>query len=95
MLPPHIDVDKEDDKEAQVSSAETMNQEDRPVEVRVSQGGRAEANRGGGVQAYRRRMYAPGTPQRPARCSLSPTPKGFVRNHGLNYILFRIPTTNR
>jgi hypothetical protein len=40
-------------------------------------------------------MYAPGTPQRPARRSLSPTPDGFVRNQGQNYVPLRIPTTNR
>jgi hypothetical protein len=39
-------------------------------------------------------MYAPGTPQRPAHRALSPTPDGFVQNEGLNYVLFRIPTTN-
>jgi hypothetical protein len=94
MLPPRIDVDKEDDEEAQVSSTETANQEDWLVEVRVGQGGGAETNRGGGVQAYHRRMYAPGTPQCLARRSLSPTPKGFIRNRRLNYIPFRIPTAN-
>jgi hypothetical protein len=39
-------------------------------------------------------MYATGTLQRLACHSLSPTPKGFVRNRRLNYIPFRIPTTN-
>jgi hypothetical protein len=39
-------------------------------------------------------MYAPGTPQRATRRSLSPTPDGFVHNHGQNYIPLRIPTTN-
>jgi hypothetical protein len=39
-------------------------------------------------------MYAPGTPQRAARRSLSPTPDGFVRNHGQNYIPLRIPVTS-
>jgi hypothetical protein len=54
----------------------------------------AEANDGGGVQAHRRRMYAPGTPQRATRRSLSPTPDGFIRNHGQNYVPLWIPTTN-
>src|SRR5580693_1213362 len=39
-------------------------------------------------------MYAPGTLQRTAHRTLSPTPNGFVRNQGLNYVPFRIPTTN-
>jgi hypothetical protein len=39
-------------------------------------------------------MYAPGTPQRATRHSLSPTPDGFVHNRGQNYVPFRIPTTN-
>jgi hypothetical protein len=95
MLPPCIDVDEEDNEEAQVSSAETANEENQPVEVRIGRGGGAEADVGRGVQAHRRRMYAPGTPQRPVRRSLSPTPEGFVHNRGLNYIPFHIPTTNR
>jgi hypothetical protein len=53
-----------------------------------------ETDNGGGVQAHHRRMYAPGTLQRPARRSLSPTPDGFVRNRGQNYVPLRIPTTN-
>jgi hypothetical protein len=94
MLPPRINVDKEeDDEEAAVSLAETANKENRPVEVRVGQGMGRETD-GGGVQAHRRRMYTPGTPQHPTRCSLSPTPDGFVHNQGQNYIPFRIPTTN-
>jgi hypothetical protein len=39
-------------------------------------------------------MYAPGTPQRVTRRSLSPTPDGFVRNHGQNYVPLRIPVTS-
>jgi hypothetical protein len=39
-------------------------------------------------------MYTPGTPQRVARRSLSPTPEGFVHNHGQHYIPLRIPITN-
>jgi hypothetical protein len=80
MLPPQINVNEEDDQEATVSLAETSNKENRPVEVRVGRGMGGEADDGGGVQVHRRRMYAPGTPQRPARRSLSPTPNGFVHN---------------
>jgi hypothetical protein len=94
MLPPRIKVDKENNEEAQVSSAKTADDENQPVEVCIGQGGGAEVDIGGGVQAHRRRMYTPGTLQRPARRSLSPTPEGFVRNRGLNYIPFRIPTNN-
>jgi hypothetical protein len=54
-----------------------------------------EADAGGGVQAHRRRMYAPGTPQHATCRSLSPTPDGFVWNRGQNYVPLRIPTTNR
>jgi 2-keto-4-pentenoate hydratase len=39
-------------------------------------------------------MYAPGTPQRATRRSLSPTPDSFVRNHRQNYIPLRIPVTS-
>jgi hypothetical protein len=39
-------------------------------------------------------MYAPGTPQRQVRRTLSPTPDRFVHNQGLNYVPFRIPTTD-
>jgi hypothetical protein len=53
-----------------------------------------EADKGGGVQAHRQRMYAPGTPQRATRHSLSPTPNSFAHNRGQNYVPFRIPTTN-
>jgi hypothetical protein len=35
MLPPRINVDEEDNEEAQVSSAETVNKENQPVEVRI------------------------------------------------------------
>jgi hypothetical protein len=94
MLPPRIDVDKENDKQTPVSPTETVNNEEQPVEVRVGGGMGEETNHGARVQAHRRRMYAPGTPQRQACRSLSPTPDGFVRNRGLNYIPFRIPTTN-
>jgi hypothetical protein len=95
MLPPHIDVDEEKDyKEAAVSIAETSDKENRPVEVCVSRGMGGEADEKRGVQAHRRRMYAPGTPQRATHRSLSPTPDGFVHNHGQNYIPLRIPTTN-
>jgi hypothetical protein len=95
MLPPRIDIDKEeDDKETLVSPTETVNNKSRPVEVRVGRGMEGETNHGGRVQAHRRRMYAPGTLQCPACRSLSPTPEGFVCNRGLNYIPFHIPTTN-
>jgi hypothetical protein len=93
-LPPRINVDEEDNKETLVSPTETTNNESRLVEVRVGRGMEGETNHGGRVQAHRRRMYAPGTLQRPTRRSLSPTPNGFVRNQGLNYVPFRIPTTN-
>jgi hypothetical protein len=95
MLPPRIDVDtEENNKETLVSPTETTNNESRLVEVRVGRGMEGETNHGGRVQAHRRRMYAPGTPQRPACRSLSPTPEGFIRNRRLNYIPFCIPTTN-
>jgi hypothetical protein len=95
MLPPHINIDEEeDDEEALVSLAETANKENRPVEVRVGRGVGRETNNGGGVQAHHRRMYAPGTPQRQAGHSLSPTPDGFVCNQGPNYVPLHIPTTN-
>jgi hypothetical protein len=97
MLPPRIDVDQEaeDDKEALISLAETSNKENRPVEVRIGRGMGEERDNGGGVQAHRRRMYTPGTPQCATRRSLSPTPDGFVRNHGQNYVPLRIPVTSR
>jgi hypothetical protein len=95
MLPPRINIDEEkDDEETLVSPTETANDESRPVEVRVGRRMEGETNHGGRVQAHHRRMYAPGTPQRPTRHSLSPTPNGFVCNQGLNYVPFRIPTTN-
>jgi hypothetical protein len=95
MLPPCINVDEEEnDEEASVSLTETTDKENQPVEVRVGRGVGRETNDGGGVQAHRRRMYAPGTPQCQARRSLSPTPDGFVRNRGQNYVPLRIPTTN-
>jgi hypothetical protein len=95
MLPPRISIgNKEDDKEAEVSLAETTDKENRPVEVRVGRRMGAAADTGGGIQAHRRRMYAPGTPQRATHHSLSPTPNGFIRNHRQNYVPFRIPTTN-
>jgi hypothetical protein len=95
MLPPHINIDKEeDDEETEVSLAGTANKENRPVEVHVGRGVGAEADEGRGVQAHRRRMYAPGTPQRSACRSLSPTPDGFVHNRRQNYVPLRIPTTN-
>jgi hypothetical protein len=87
MLPPRINVDEEeDDEEAEVPHAETSDKENRPVEVRVGRRMGREADEGGRVQAHRSRMYAPGTLQRATRRSLSPTPDGFVRNHGQNYI---------
>jgi hypothetical protein len=95
MLPPRINIDKEEDhEEATIPLAETSDKENRPVEVCVGQGMGEEADEGGRVQAHRRRMYAPGTPQRTTRRSLSPTPDGFVRNRGQNYVPLRIPTTN-
>jgi hypothetical protein len=87
MLPPRINIDEEEDnEEATISLAETANKENQPVEVRISGGMGAEADKGGRVQVHRQRMYAPGTPQCPACCSLSPTPDRFVRNRGPNYI---------
>jgi hypothetical protein len=94
MLPPRINDDDEDDKEAEVPYTETSDKENWPVEVHVGRGMGGEADKGGQVQAHRSRMYAPGTPQRATRCSLSPTPDGFVRNRGQNYVPLRIPTTN-
>jgi hypothetical protein len=94
MLPPRIDIDEEDNEEAKVPHAETSDKENRPVEVHVGRGVGREADEGGRVQAHRHQMYAPGTPQRTTRRSLSPTPDGFVRNHGQNYIPLHIPTTN-
>jgi hypothetical protein len=76
MLPPHINVDKEeDDEEAKIPATKDSDKENWPVEVRVGRGMGGEADEGGGVQAHRRQMYAPGTPQRAARRSLSPTPE--------------------
>jgi hypothetical protein len=91
MLPPRIDVDEE----AKVPTADNSDKENWPVEVRVSRGmgGKAD-DEGGRVQAHCSRMYAPGTPQRATRCSLSPTPDGFVCNHGQNYVPLRIPVTS-
>jgi hypothetical protein len=95
MLPPHTNIDEEEDnEETPVSPTKTANNEDRPVEVRVGRGMEGETNHRGRVQAHRRRMYAPGTLQRQAHRSLSPTPKGFIRNRGLNYVPFHIPTAN-
>jgi hypothetical protein len=95
MLPPRINVDEEeDDEEAKVPSAEGSDKENWPVEVRIGRRMGGEADDGGRIQAHRSRMYAPGTPQRATRRSLSPTPDGFVRNRGQNYVPFRIPTTN-
>jgi hypothetical protein len=95
MLPPHINVDnEEDDEEAEVPLTETSDKENRPVEVCVGQGMGQEADEGGRIQMHRSRMYAPGTPQRATRRSLSPTPDGFVCNRRQNYIPLRIPTTN-
>jgi hypothetical protein len=95
MLPPRINVDdEEDDEEAEVPLAETADKENRPVEVRVGRGMGRTADEGGRIQTYHSRMYAPGTPQRATCRSLSPTPKGFIRNRGQNYVPLRIPTTN-
>jgi hypothetical protein len=96
MLPPHIDVDheEEEDEETSIPLAEATNKENWPVEVHVGREMGGEADEGGRVQAHRRRMYAPGTPQHVTRHSLSPTPDGFVRNHGQNYVPLHIPTTN-
>jgi hypothetical protein len=95
MLPPRIDIDKEDDdEEAEIPLAETSNKENRLVEVRVGRGMGREADAGGGVQAHRHQMYAPGTPQHATCHSLSPTPDGFVHNHGQNYVPLRIPVTS-
>jgi hypothetical protein len=82
MLPPRIDVDKEEDyEEAAVSIAETSDKENRPVEVCVSRGVGGETDERRGVQAHRRRMYAPGTLQRATHRSLlvfkSPVKSGF------------------
>jgi hypothetical protein len=95
MLPPRINVDEEEnDEEAQVLAAKDSDKENWPVEVHVGRGMGGEADERGGIQAHCRRMYAPGTPQRAARRSLSPTPDGFVCNRGQNYVPLRIPTTN-
>jgi hypothetical protein len=95
MLPPRIDVDaEEDDEEAEVPTLEGSDKENRPVEVHVGRGMGKEADERGRVQAHRSRMYAPGTPQRATRRSLSPTPDSFVRNRGQHYIPLHIPTTN-
>jgi hypothetical protein len=100
MLPPRISTNEEEDhkeedhKEAMVSPDETSDKENQLVEVCVGRGMGGEADEGGGVQAHRRRMYTPGTPQRATRRSLSPTPDGFIRNPGQNYVPLRIPTTN-
>jgi hypothetical protein len=98
MLPPRIDIDEEeDDKEAKVPTAEDSDKENRLVEVHVGRGMGGEgleADEGRGVQAHRCRMYAPGTPQHAMCRSLSPTPDGFVRNHGQNYVPLRIPMTS-
>jgi hypothetical protein len=54
MLPPRIDVDKEENhEEATVSIAEASDKENRPVEVRVGRGMGGEADEGRGVQAHR------------------------------------------
>jgi hypothetical protein len=54
MLPPRIDVDKEENhEEATVSIAEASDKENRPVEVRVGRGMGREADKGGGVQVHR------------------------------------------
>jgi hypothetical protein len=95
MLPPRINVDEEeDDEEAHVPATEGSDKENRPVEVCVGRGVGGEADEGGGVQAHPRRMYAPGTPQRATRRSLSPTPDGFIRNRGQNYVPLCIPVTS-
>jgi hypothetical protein len=95
MLPPRINIDEEeDDQEASISRTKTSNKENRPVEVRVGRGMDEERDSGGGIQAHRRRMYTPGTLQHPTHRPLSPTPDGFVRNHGQNYIPLRIPVTS-
>jgi hypothetical protein len=87
MLPPRINVDEEEDnEEATVSLSKTTNKENWPVEVRVGRGMGGEADEGGGVQAHCRRMYTPVTPQHVTHRSLSPTPDGFVRNRGQNYV---------
>jgi hypothetical protein len=93
MLPPRTNKD-EDNEEAKIPSAEGSDKENRLVEVRVGRGVGREADERGRVQEHRSRMYAPGTPQRATCCSLSPTPDGFVRNRGQNYVPLRIPTTN-
>jgi hypothetical protein len=95
MLPPRINVNKEeDDEEAKVPAVEDSDKENRPVEVCVGRGVGGKADEGGGVQAHRRQMYAPGTPQCATCRSLSPTPDGFVCNHGQNYVPLHIPVTS-
>jgi hypothetical protein len=95
MLPPRITHDQEeDDEEAKIPLTEASDKENWSVEVRVGQGMGGEADEGGGVQVHCRRMYAPGTPQRATRRSLSPTPDSFVHNRRQNYVPLRIPTTN-
>jgi hypothetical protein len=74
MLPPCINVDQEkDDEEAKVPPSETSDKENQPVEVRIGRGMGGTTDEGRRVQVHRSRMYAPGTPQRATRRSLSPT----------------------
>jgi hypothetical protein len=49
MLPPRIDVDEEDNEEAEVPHTKTSDKENRPVEVHVSQGMGGEADGRGQV----------------------------------------------
>jgi hypothetical protein len=84
----------QDGEETALSAAEEEEDNSPPVEVRVGRGLHSPTDTQRGVQEHRSRMYAPGTPQRQAHHTLSPTPNGFVHNQGLNYVPFCIPTTN-
>jgi hypothetical protein len=84
----------QDGKETALPTAEEEEDDSPSVEVRVGRRLHSPADTQGGVQEHRSRMYTPGTPQRPTHCTLSPTPDGFIHNKGLNYVPFRIPTTN-
>jgi hypothetical protein len=91
---PHASTSKKTMKKPKFPPLKIPTKKNRPVEVRVGRGVGGEADEGRGIQAHHRRMYAPGTPQRAMRRSLSPTPDGFICNHGQNYVPLRIPVTS-
>jgi hypothetical protein len=84
----------QDGEETTLPPAEEEEDDSPPVEVRVGGGLCSPTDTQRGIQEHRSRMYAPGTPQCQAHRTLSPTPNGFVCNQGLNYVPFRIPTTD-